>query len=65
MAESISLEPRKYDKIGIIHCGVVREGRITVAGRVADIADGQELEMPVGGIKVSRKGEEYTFTKVD
>lgn len=65
MAESISLEPRKYDKIGVIHCGVVREGRITVAGRVADIADGQELEMPVGGIKVSRKGEEYTFTKVD
>ena len=63
MSESISLSPRHYDKLGVIHCGVIREGRVTVAGEIADIADGQELHMQRGNVKVTRKGDEYTFTK--
>jgi len=63
MSETLTLEPRKYDKLGVLHCGVVREGRVTVAGEIADIADGQELEMPRGRVKVRRQGEEYIFEK--
>jgi hypothetical protein len=58
------LEPRKHDKLGIIHCGVTREGFIAVGGEVADIDDGQEIVFDRVHIKASRKGSEYTFSKV-
>jgi hypothetical protein len=61
--DSITLEPRHYGKIGPLHCGVTREGFIAVAGDVADIADGQEITFDRVGIKASRKGSEYTFSR--
>lgn len=63
MADNLALSPRHYDKLGVVHCGVVREGRVTVAGEVADIGDGDELLMRRGNIKVRRNGDEYTFEK--
>lgn len=59
----MTLGPRSYDKMGIVHCGVIREGRITVAGEIADIDDGEEKALYGGKIKVQRTGEEYTFTR--
>lgn len=65
MAEdSITLEPKHHGKIGLLHCGVTREGFIAVAGDIADIEDGQEITFDRGGIKASRKGSEYTFRRI-
>ena len=61
--ESITLTPRTYDKLGVIHCGVTREGFIAVGGEVHDIADGEEILFERSRIKAKRNGSEYTFTK--
>jgi hypothetical protein len=61
--DTITLAPKGYDKVGIIHCGVTREGFISVGGDVRDIADGEEIVFDRTGIKASRKGSEYTFSK--
>ncbi len=63
-AEAITLGPREHDKLGIYHVDVVREGRVTVVGQPRDIEDGEEIIFDHVGIKASRKGEEYTFSKV-
>ena len=62
-SDSITLGPRTHDKLGVYHCGVTREGFISVAGEPRDIADGEEIVFERAGIKATRKGEEYTFTK--
>lgn len=61
--DTLILEVKKYDKLGIVHCGVTYEGFIAVGGDVADIEDGQEITFDRTGIKASRKGSEYTFSK--
>ncbi len=64
MAEaSITLTPHHYDKIGVVHCGVAHEGRVSVAGDVANLADGEEHFFPRTGIRVKRQGDEYIFTR--
>jgi hypothetical protein len=60
---SITLAPRQHEKLGILHCGVTREGFIAVAGEPRDIDDGEEIVFSRVGIKAKRKGSEYTFTK--
>jgi len=60
---AVTIGPKTYDKIGVVHVGVVRDGLITCAGDVANIEDGQEMNMERGGVRVSRKGDEYTFSK--
>lgn len=62
-ADTLSLKPRTYDKLGVVHCGVTRNGFISVGGERCDIADGQELVFDRVHIKVTRKGDEYTFAK--
>jgi hypothetical protein len=65
MAEaSLTLTPRNHDKLGIIHCGVTREGFIAVGGEPRDIADGEEILFERTGIKAKRNGSDYTFTRV-
>jgi hypothetical protein len=61
--ESIALGPRQHGKLGKIHCGVAREGQVSVAGEVKNINDGETVTMARTGITVSRNGEEYTFSK--
>jgi hypothetical protein len=46
-----------------LHCGVTREGLISVAGEVKNINDGETVKMERGNVTVSRQGEVYTFTK--
>lgn len=62
--ESLVLEPRKHGKLGIIHCGVTREGFIAVGGDPRDINDGEEITFNKVKIKAVRKGSEYTFTVI-
>jgi len=61
--ETLTLEPKKHGKLGIIHCGVTREGFIGVGGDVSDIKDGEEIVFDRVGVKAVRKGGEYTFSK--
>ena len=62
--ETLTLGPAKHDKLGIIHCGVTREGFIAVGGDPRNIDDGEEILFERVGIKASRQGSEYTFTKI-
>lgn len=62
--ESLTLSPKEYGKLGIIHCGVTREGFIAVGGDPRDINDGEEVIFERVKIKAIRKGSEYTFTSV-
>jgi hypothetical protein len=61
--QTITLAPRAYGKLGVLHCGVTREGLVTVAGDVQSIEDGKKVVFAESGVAVSRKGSEYTFTK--
>ena len=61
--ESITLTPAKHAKLGIYHCDVVTEGRISVAGAPRDIADGESLYFEHCNITASRNGSEYTFSR--
>jgi len=62
--EILTLAPAMHDKLGIIHCGVTREGFIAVAGDPREIEDGQEILFERVGINARRHGSEYTFTRV-
>ena len=62
--DSITLTPRHNGKIGVYYCGVTREGFIAVAGEPRDIADGEEISFARSGIKVSRNGSEYMFSRI-
>jgi hypothetical protein len=61
--ETLTLEPARHGKLGALHCGVTREGPVVVAGEQKQIADGQEVIMDRTQVRVSRKGEEYTFIR--
>ena len=60
---TLTLSPTLHGKIGIIYCGVTREGFIAVAGDPRDIADGEEIFFEKVNIKAKRQGSEYIFTK--
>ena len=60
--ESITLTSKHHDKLGILHCGVTRDGFVAVAGDTSNISDGEEIEFKRAHITVTRKGDEYTFT---
>ena len=61
---SLTLTPKTYDKLGIVHCGVIREGFISCGGWPRKIEDGEELFFDKVSIKVRRSGSDYTFEKV-
>jgi len=62
--ETLTLTPARHDRLGIIHCGVTREGFIAVGGEPRNIDDDQEILFARVGIRARRKGSEYTFTRV-
>lgn len=61
---TLRLEAREYDTIGLIHCGVTREGLVAIGGRQFNVEDGEEQAAEHVGITVRREGEQYTFSKV-
>ncbi|MGB5540117.1 MAG: hypothetical protein WBO37_08530 [Gammaproteobacteria bacterium] len=61
--DTLTLAPAEHDKLGIIHCGVTREGFIAVGGDPRAIEDGQEILFERMGIKDRRQGSEYTFRR--
>jgi len=63
--ETLTLAPSEHDVLGIIHCGVTREGFIAVGGEPRDIDDGEEILLERVSIKTWREVNEYTFTRVN
>jgi len=61
--ESITLTPKSHDKLGTYHCGVTREGFVSLAGAPRNIADGETISDERSGLNVTRKGSEYTFSR--
>jgi hypothetical protein len=61
--ESITLISPHHNKLGLLHCGVTREGLVAVAGDIADIADGEEIKFERWHVTVRRNGGEYIFTR--
>jgi hypothetical protein len=37
--ETLTLEPASHGKLGALHCGVIREGLVAVAGEQKQIAE--------------------------
>ena len=65
MSESLTLNPPHYDKLGIVHCGVIREGTVTCGGDIVQLEDGDEYRFDRNGILVKRTGSDYSFDKTD
>ena len=62
--DTLTLQATKHDRLGIIHCGVTREGFIAVGGEPRNIADGEEILFERTGIRATRKGDDYIFTRI-
>ncbi len=63
MSESITVQEGYYDKIGIIHCGVIRGFKVNCAGELKVLDDGEEHLFERVGVTAKRQGGEVTFTK--
>lgn len=61
--ETITLAPKFHDKLGVVHCGVVREGFVVVGGEPRELEDGEAFVFERVRIHVKRAGSEYTFTR--
>ena len=62
-AESITLKPHSYDKLGILHCGVLEDYTAVCAGDLHKLADGESFTFERVGVTVKRSGDEFVFTK--
>lgn len=61
--QAVTLEPKSHDKLGVVHCGVTREGFIVVGGEPRRIDDGEEILFERTRIRARRRGDEYTFSR--
>lgn len=64
MSDPLVLNPRHYDKLGAVHCGVIREGTVTCAGDIAHLDDGGEHRFERTRIRVTRSGDDYSFEPI-
>ena len=62
---TLTLGPGQHDKLGILHCGVTREGFIAVAGDPRNIADGEEIVFDKVKVSAKREGNSYIFTRLN
>ena len=60
---TLSLEAREYGKIDTIHCGVTRDGMISIGGRQYEMEDGAKVDDEISRISATRKGEQYSFVR--
>ncbi|HEB67262.1 MAG TPA: hypothetical protein ENI93_04880 [Gammaproteobacteria bacterium] len=62
-AESLTLKPHSYDKLGILHCGVLEDYTAVCAGELHKLEDGESFTFERAGVTVKRSGDEFVFTK--
>lgn len=64
MSDALTLNPPRYDEIGVVHYGVIREGTVTCGGDVAHLEDAQEHTFPRTGIRVKRSGIDHALEEI-
>ena len=62
-AESLTLKPHSYDKLGILHCGVLEDYTAVCAGELHKLDDGESFTFERAGVTVKRNGDEFVYTK--
>ncbi len=62
-AESLTLKPHSYDKLGAIHCGVLEDYTAVCAGDLHKLDDGESWTFERARVTVRRDGEEFVFTR--
>lgn len=64
--ESLILKPGLYGKLGSIHCGVTKPGRVVVSGDVSALAEGEGVLFHLYNIVVCRDDEDnYRFERLN
>lgn len=64
MSESVEVKEGYYDKLGDIHCGVVKGFKINCGPEQLKVLDdGSEHIFEMTGITAKRKTDEVTFSK--
>jgi hypothetical protein len=64
MSESIEVKEGYYDKLGNIHCGVIKGFKISCGPEQLDnLKDASKHKFEMSGISVKRKGDEVIFSK--
>ncbi len=64
MAESIEVKEGYYDKLGNIHCGVVKGFKINCGPeQLKELEDGSSHTFDLTGITAKRSGDEVTFSQ--
>lgn len=63
--EALDLTASQYDRMGVFHCGVTRDGFVSVGGDVATLAVGEAVLFHYPNIVVCRHAdEEYRFIRI-
>lgn len=63
--ESLVLKPGLYGKLGSVHCGVTKPGRVVVSGDVSALAEGEGVLFHLYNIVVCRDDEDnYRFERL-
>ncbi len=63
--ESLVLKPGLYGKLGSVHCGVTKPGRVVVSGDVSSLAEGEGVLFHLYSIVVCRDDEDnYRFERL-
>lgn len=63
--ESLVLKPGLYGKLGSVHCGVTKPGRVVVSGDVSALAEGEGVLFHLYHIVVCRDDEDnYRFERL-
>lgn len=63
--ESLILKPGLYGKLGSVHCGVTKPGRVVVSGDVSALAEGEGVLFHLYNIVVCRDDEDnYRFERL-
>jgi hypothetical protein len=63
MAESVTVNEGTYDKLGIVHCGVIKGFKVTCGPEMKVLHNGDEHLFEMTGITAKREGESVTFSK--
>ncbi len=64
MSETVEVREGYYDKLGNIHCGVIKDFKISCGPEQLNVLDdGSEHAFEMTGITAKRKGEEVIFSK--
>ena len=63
MAESVEVKEGYYDKLGSIHCGVVKGFKINCGPEQLKVLDdGSEHVFDMTGVTAKRNGDEVSFS---